>query len=192
MLGDLEQKIREGLRNAASAFSDTTAAAAFSDTTAAAAARSTNFASAAGTIAAAGAAASGARQQSTRQELTLVSLHGRHKSVTSIYHEWHGAALFGDKPIPGGLLALELRKENWRSHFTAAQNVQFSRLKRVMEAVHDQQKKNGRNLTGVLSEFDGIMKDSGGNLSNLVIALQGKGYILKKTRAPKNINGASI
>jgi hypothetical protein len=145
---------------------------------------STFVSPAAGTGVTAAAAGSGTVQQSTRQEPVAVSLHLKHASVTSMYDEYHGLGLFS--AFPGGLLALENSQGNkWRSHFTVAQKMHFSRLKRVVQAVHTRLRNaEDRDLAGVLAEFDAIMKGPGvGTLSNLADKLQDDGYIPRNKRA---------
>jgi hypothetical protein len=113
-----------------------------------------------------------------------------------MYNEWHGIGAFLNGPT-GGLCALESENKKWRDHFKPGETSRYSRLKRVVQAVHRRQqeesgKENGMELAGVLAEFDGIMKEKGvGNLSNLVDTLQSKDYIPKDKRAKRKTLSSS-
>jgi hypothetical protein len=178
------------LRNAANALSPPTAGAAPDDF---AAAFSLPPAARAVT-----ATAASVEQQSRAGEprIPLHALHGVHHSVTSMYNEWHGIGAFLNGPT-GGLCALESENKKWRDHFKPGETSRYSRLKRVVQAVHRRQqeessKENGMELAGVLAEFDGIMKGKGvGNLSNLVDTLQSKDYIPKDKRAKRKTLSSS-
>jgi hypothetical protein len=63
-----------------------------------------------------------------------------------------------------------------------------------MQAVARRRQENGMEIAAALAEFDGIMAERGvGNLSNLVRALQHKGYIQKgQTKKPRRSSPASV
>jgi hypothetical protein len=139
------------------------------------------------------AAASAVQPSPSRTREPGISLHKKHDSVTSMYNEWHGiGAEFLNKPSTGGLCALESQGMAWRSHFKHSEKAQFSRFKGVMHAVARWRQEKGKEIVAVLAEFDGIMAEQGvGNLSNLVKALQSKGYLPKKTRGPRTSRAIS-
>jgi hypothetical protein len=181
--------IAESLRHAANAFSPLTAAAAPDSFAAAFSLLAVSLPAAAEEGAVTGTAAS-TEQQSTVGE-PRICLYDVHHSVTSMYNEWHGIGKFLLIGPAGGLCAKEREGKRWRNHFAVKETARYSKLQRVVQAVHRRQqqesgKANGLELASVLAEFDGIMKEKGvGNLSNLVLTLQSKGYIPKETRAPK-------
>jgi hypothetical protein len=92
---------------------------------------------------------------------------------------WFGrGSRYSMRPIEGGLKACEEQfKSLWRKHFSAAQKVRFSRLKRVAEAVD-----RNRERLGVLENEYQRSKRS---LAGVVEMAQNEGWIVAKTRNKK-------
>jgi hypothetical protein len=60
----------------------------------------------------------------------------KHHSIQSLWDEWHGLGDFLDKPVVGGIAAIEtLYKSKWRTHFSSSEKKHFSRSQIVMRAI---------------------------------------------------------
>jgi hypothetical protein len=107
-----------------------------------------------------------------------------HRTVTSMYNEFHGLAEFKDRPCHGGFAALEVkRKTGWRRGYDSRENQHFSKVKRIVEAVDD-----CTDLKAILEKFDAMYTEIR-NVSKMVDLLKEGGYLVVKSRKKKRHGG---
>ena len=108
------------------------------------------------------------------------TLQSRHRSLKSIWDEWHGIGLFKDRPIPGGIeKAEQLWKAKWRRHFEGRETKQFTRHRAVITAM----KKVGGDFTHLEAVFGGHCKTS---IAKMDTYLKQEGMVEKKKPRGKN------
>ena len=61
----------------------------------------------------------------------------KHHSIQSLWNEWYGLEECEDKPVVGGISAMERQhKSKWRKHFSPSEKKYFSRSQIVIRAIN--------------------------------------------------------
>ena len=117
-------------------------------------------------------------------------LYPLHKSLSSLWSEWHGNGDFLDRPIVGGLKQLEQSVgHKWRSHFSQGEKTLFSRTKSIILGIENYAASKGVSAEMVVPELDEIFQAPGGvksQLAKMVSWLQDNDFIKKKQARGKH------
>jgi hypothetical protein len=80
------------------------------------------------------------------------------RSATALWDAWYGVGLFRNKPIEGGIAALEDKyKREWRRDYDENQRRMFSRYKKSVEMMVKEKDKR-TDLEAFLGEMDALYK----------------------------------
>jgi hypothetical protein len=81
----------------------------------------------------------------------------KHFTLHGVYDEWYGLGRFLDKPVLGGIAALEsVYKASWRRHFKGPEVKHFSRLKICIAGITNLQQRSGKDVTSVLDDLNEV------------------------------------
>ena len=79
----------------------------------------------------------------------------KHHSIQSLFDEWYGLGDSLDKPVVGGIAALETRyKSKWRNHFSASEKKLFSRSQMVIRGILTTVENTDETLDTVINSFE--------------------------------------
>ena len=109
----------------------------------------------------------------------------KHQSLFSMHDEWFGLHSSKNKPVEGGLDALETSfKSKWRKHFTPSEEKAFSRLKRIMKAIKEDSIRRKKDTIEVCCEWNEVYEgECKKSLSKMEDWLKQTGFI--STAAPR-------
>jgi hypothetical protein len=114
-------------------------------------------------------------------------LHPAHKSLFSIWNEWHGVDEFQDFPVVGGLKHLEQSTgHQWRAHFSQSEKTAFSRVKSIVLGIENYAISKQISGAMALVELDETFQDVKCQLAKMVSWLQDSDYIPKKQARGKH------
>jgi hypothetical protein len=79
----------------------------------------------------------------------------KHHSIQLLFDEWYGLGDSLDKPVIGGISALETRyKSKWCNHFLASEKKNFSRSQMVIRAILTTVKNTNETLDTIIDSFE--------------------------------------
>jgi hypothetical protein len=78
----------------------------------------------------------------------------KHHSIQLLFDEWYGLGDSLDKPVVGGIAALETRyKSKWRNHFSASEKKHLSRSQMVIRGILTTVENTDETLDTVINSF---------------------------------------
>ena len=117
-------------------------------------------------------------------------LNPLHKSLSSLWSEWHGHGDFLNRPVVGGVKQLEQSEgHKWRSHFSQGEKTSFSRIKSIILGIENYAASKGVSAEMAVPELDEIFQAPDGvksHLSEMVSWFQDRGFIQKKRARGKH------
>ena len=104
----------------------------------------------------------------------------KHNQLSEVWDEWHGLGRFEEEGLEGGFAKLEQDlKAKWRKHLDA-QHV--SRVKRVIAGIKARMAAEDESLEDAIAFLDGMFKEGGCSLANLVTRMQAEGLLEKRAK----------
>jgi hypothetical protein len=111
----------------------------------------------------------------------------KHHSIQSLFDEWYGLGDFLDKPVVGGIAALETRyKSKWHNHFSASEKKHLSRSQMVIRAILTTVENTKETLDTVMDSFELPYEvDVKLSMAKMATIVQEHGLVTKKTSRGK-------
>jgi hypothetical protein len=106
----------------------------------------------------------------------------KHHSIQSLYDEWYGLGTCLDKPVVGGIAAIEIRcKSKWRNHFSASEKKHFSRSQMVIRAILRTVEETDGTLSTVIELFERAYEEEAKlSMAKMATIVQNHGLVTKK------------
>ncbi len=106
----------------------------------------------------------------------------KHHSIQSLFDEWYGLGDSLDKPVVGGIAALETRyKSKWRNHFSASEKKLFSRSQMVIRGILTTVENTDETLDTVINSFELPYEvDAKMSMAKMATIVQEYGLVTKK------------
>jgi hypothetical protein len=110
-----------------------------------------------------------------------------HKSLASLWNEWHGNDEFEGIPVVGGLKHLEESMgHQWRAHFSQSEKTAFSRMKSIVLGIDNYAVSRQISSATAVDELDETFREFKCQLAKMVSWLQDRDYIQKKQARGKH------
>jgi hypothetical protein len=111
-----------------------------------------------------------------------------HVSMTSLWNEYYGMGAFQDKPVVGGIDALEQTYGNgkWRKHIVKSESKFFTRFKNVALAARSYIEVGEKPIDEGLGELDVIFEQEAKSaVPNMLLWFQANNYFVKRAKRGK-------
>jgi hypothetical protein len=114
----------------------------------------------------------------------------KHHSIQSFWNEWYGLEDCKDKPVVGGIAAMERQhKSKWRKHFSPSETKHFSRSQIVIQSINTACDASGERMEKTIEAFKEVyevrIKLS---MAKMAIIVQELGLVTKKNTEAKQSN----
>jgi hypothetical protein len=106
----------------------------------------------------------------------------KHHSIQSLWNEWYGLEDCEDKPVVGGIAAIERhQKSKWRKHFSPSEKKHFSRSQIVIRSIHTASEATDETLVRTIEEFEDVyLVRAKKSMATMATIVQELGLVTKK------------
>ncbi len=111
----------------------------------------------------------------------------KHHSIQSLWNEWYGLEDCVDKPVVGGIAAMErLHKSKWRKHFSPSEKKYFSRSQIVIRSINIACEASDASLEETIVAFEEVYQVRAKlSMANMATIVQELGLVTKKKHRGK-------
>jgi hypothetical protein len=111
----------------------------------------------------------------------------KHHSIQSLWNEWYGLEDREDKPVAGGIAAMERHhKSKWRKHFSPSEKKHFSRSQIVIRSINTACNASGETMEKTIKAFEEEYEVRAKlSMAKMAIIVQELGLVTKKKQRGK-------
>jgi hypothetical protein len=106
----------------------------------------------------------------------------KHHSIQSLWNEWYGLEDCKDKPLVGGIAAMERQqKSKWRKHFSPAEKKHFSRSQIVIRSINTAREASNQTVETTITAFEEVYEVRAKlSMAKMATLVQEFGLVTKK------------
>jgi hypothetical protein len=111
----------------------------------------------------------------------------KHHSIQSLWNEWYGLEDCQDKPVVGGIAAMERQqKSKWRKHFSPSEEKYFSGSQIVIRSINTACDASDATMEKTIEAFEEVYEVQAKlSMAKMAIIVQELGLVTKKTHRGK-------
>jgi hypothetical protein len=111
----------------------------------------------------------------------------KHHSIQSLWKEWYGLEDCQDKPVVGGIAAMERQqKAKWRKHFSPSKKKSFSRSQIVIRSINTACGASDATMEKTIEAFEEVYEVQAKlSMAKMAIIVQELGLVTEKKHRGK-------